>query len=84
VLVDDVLGAVLKLETEVARPLGITVAQVALAWILHQEGVASAIVGATEPDQVRENVGAAEVDLDRETLERVEAIMGPFATRAQT
>jgi aryl-alcohol dehydrogenase-like predicted oxidoreductase len=82
-LADDVLGAVERLRLEVAEPGGWSVAQVALAWLLHQDGVASAIVGATRPEQVRENVAAADVELDAEALERVEAIMGPFGRRGQ-
>ena len=83
VLADEVLEAVDRLRTEVAEPRGLSVAQVALAWILHQEGVASAIVGATRPEQVREDVAAAGIELEPETLGRIEAIMGPFARRAQ-
>ncbi len=84
VLADDVLVAVGRLRTEVAEPLGLTTAQLSLAWLLHRDGVASAIVGATRPEQVRENVAAADVELDELTLERIEAIMGPYATRAQS
>ena len=82
VLRDEPLTAVQRLEEEVARPLGISVAQLSLAWVLHREGVASAIVGASRPEQVEENVAAADVDLDRETLHRIEEIMGPFARQA--
>ena len=59
---------------EIARSGGITVAQLALAWTLHQEGVASAIFGATTPDQVDENIGAADVALDDATLDAIEEI----------
>ena len=48
--------------------LGITVSQLALAWVLREENVASAIVGASRPEQVRENAAAAEVDLDPATI----------------
>lgn len=84
VLRDDVLEAVGRLEEEVAGPLGVTVAQLALAWTLHREGVTSAIVGATRPEHVEENVAAADLDLDDEILARIEAIMGPYARRAQS
>lgn len=83
VLTDDVLRAVERLRQEVADPLGITVAQLALAWTLHQEGIASAIVGATRPEQVEENVAAAEIELDEEVLDRIAGIMDPFRIRAQ-
>lgn len=83
VLEDDVLDAVRSLG-EVAGKLGITTAQLALAWILRRDGIASAIVGATRPEQVEENLAAADVELDDATLERVEEIMGPFRDRAQS
>ncbi|MFQ5746334.1 MAG: aldo/keto reductase family protein [Gemmatimonadota bacterium] len=83
VLEGDVLEAVARLEREVATPMGITVAQLSLAWILRQPGIASAIVGATRIGQVEENVAAAEIELDAETLERIEAIIGPFGMRNQ-
>ena len=59
---------------ELARSGGITVAQLALAWTLHQEGIASAIFGATTPEQVEENVGDADVALDDATLNAIEEI----------
>lgn len=82
VLGDDVLEAVARLAS-LARERGLSVAQLALAWTLHQEGIASAIVGATTVEQVEENVQAAGVDLDPETRQRIEEIMGPFRTRKQ-
>ncbi len=80
---DEVLEAVQRLRTEVAEPLGLTVAQLSLAWLLHREGVASTIVGATDPAQVEENVGAADVELDPEAMAAVEEIVGPHATAMQ-
>jgi aryl-alcohol dehydrogenase-like predicted oxidoreductase len=62
--------------TERLRPIaertGITVGQLALAWVAHQPGVTSAIAGSRKPDHVRENAGAGGVELDRETLEEIE------------
>jgi aryl-alcohol dehydrogenase-like predicted oxidoreductase len=58
----------------VSERLGITVAQLALAWVLHEENVAAVIVGASRPEQVRENAAAADIDLDEETFAEVEAI----------
>jgi aryl-alcohol dehydrogenase-like predicted oxidoreductase len=84
VLRDDVLRAVERLEEEVAEPMGVTPAQLALAWVLHQDGVDSALVGATSPGQVEENVAAADLELGGEVLERIEEIMGPFRVRAQS
>lgn len=82
-LTDDVLGAVARLEREVAGPLGLTVAQLALAWTLRREIVASAIVGASRPEQVDENAAAADTHLDDRTLQRVEEILGPFGRLKQ-
>ncbi|MFQ5680304.1 MAG: aldo/keto reductase family protein [Gemmatimonadota bacterium] len=83
VLEGDLLQAVRRLEREVAEPRNLTVGQLSLAWALHQEGITSAIVGATRPEQVEENVAAAQVELGEDALARVDEIMGPFALRAQ-
>ncbi len=83
VLVDDVLRAVDRLDREVASELGLTVGQLSLAWLLHQPGIASAIVGATTPDQVEENASAAGVQLTPEILARIDGIMAPFRVQNQ-
>ena len=80
---DDVLRAVQRLDEEVAAPMRISVAQLALAWILDRAGVTSAIVGATEPRQVEENVAAAGVELDPAATDAIEEIMGPHRTVMQ-
>ncbi|MFD0712830.1 aldo/keto reductase family protein [Paenibacillus sp. GCM10027626] len=59
----------------VAGELGITVGQLAIAWILRQPNVASALVGASRPEQVEENVKASGVVLSSEVLERIEQIL---------
>jgi aryl-alcohol dehydrogenase-like predicted oxidoreductase len=59
----------------VAERLGITMAQLALAWVLREPNVASAIIGATRPEQVEENVGAVGVELDDATLAEIDAIL---------
>ena len=51
-------------------------AQLALAWVLREPNVASAIIGASRPEQVAENAGAAGVRLDEETLHRIDEILG--------
>jgi aryl-alcohol dehydrogenase-like predicted oxidoreductase len=64
----------------IADGLGLTMAQLALAWILRQENVASAIVGATRPDQVTDNAAASGVELDAETLRMIDdALEGSVA-----
>lgn len=61
--------------TVLADGHGISVGQLALAWILRRPEVSCAIVGATRPDQLKENVAAAEVELDAGTLEKIEKIL---------
>jgi aryl-alcohol dehydrogenase-like predicted oxidoreductase len=58
--------------------LGITTAQLALAWILREPNVASAIVGSSRPEQLRDNAAASDVDLDDATLKAVEAALAPM------
>lgn len=72
---DDVLTAVQDLEP-VADGLGITMAQLALAWVLREPGISSAIVGASRPEQVKENVAASGVELAEDVLEHIDEILG--------
>jgi aryl-alcohol dehydrogenase-like predicted oxidoreductase len=74
-LEEDVLETVQRL-VPVAERLGITMAQLALAWVLREENVASAIVGASRPEQVRGNAAASGVELDAATLEEIDRILG--------
>jgi aryl-alcohol dehydrogenase-like predicted oxidoreductase len=60
----------------VAAELGLTPAQVALAWVLRREAVSTAIVGATSPEQVAENVAAADVEVDEAIRDRLEGLAG--------
>jgi aryl-alcohol dehydrogenase-like predicted oxidoreductase len=73
-LEDDVLETVQRL-LPVAERLGITMAQLALAWVLREENVASAIVGASRPEQVRDNASASGIELDAETLAEIDSIL---------
>jgi 1-deoxyxylulose-5-phosphate synthase len=59
----------------VAEELGLSMAQLALAWVLREENVATAIIGATRPEQVEDNAAASGVELDAETLERIDEIL---------
>ncbi|MDF2722644.1 MAG: voltage-gated potassium channel [Paenibacillus sp.] len=59
----------------VAEELGITVSQLALAWILRQPNVSSALIGASRPEQVQENVSASGIALSEETLRRIADII---------
>ena len=56
----------------IADGLGLTMAQLALAWILREPNVASAIVGASRSDQLRDNAAASDVDLDEATVRAIE------------
>jgi aryl-alcohol dehydrogenase-like predicted oxidoreductase len=56
----------------IAAKLGITVGQLALAWILRQPNVASALVGASRPEQIEENVKAVDFVLSDEVKEQIE------------
>ncbi len=56
----------------IAQELGLTIAQLALAWVLRRPEVSSAIIGATRPEQVEENAGASGVKLDANVLRRID------------
>ncbi len=60
----------------IAERSGCTVGQLALAWNFHQPGVTAAIAGSRNPDHVRSNAGAGDLDLDAVTLEELEAVLG--------
>jgi 1-deoxyxylulose-5-phosphate synthase len=68
---DDVLTAVQRV-VPIAEGLGVTMAQLALAWVLREENVASAIVGASRPEQIEENAGASGISLDDATLQAID------------
>jgi aryl-alcohol dehydrogenase-like predicted oxidoreductase len=74
-LADDVLETVQRL-VPVAERLGITMSQLALAWVLRMPDVASAIIGASRPEQVQENAAASAVELDGETLAEIDRVLG--------
>jgi aryl-alcohol dehydrogenase-like predicted oxidoreductase len=71
--------AVVEQLRPIADRLGITVAQLSLAWTFHQPGVTAAIAGSRNPDHVAQNAQAGEVRLDQATLDEIEAIipLGP-------
>jgi len=77
---DDVLEAVQRLRP-IADGLGITLPQLALAWVLREPNVASAIVGASRPEQVDANVAASGVELDESTLRAIDDALGGVADR---
>jgi 1-deoxyxylulose-5-phosphate synthase len=77
---DDVLEAVQKL-VPIAEALGITMAQLALAWVLREDNVASAIAGASRPEQVEENAAASGIELDEATLQAIDDAVADVAVR---
>ncbi len=73
-LTDENIAKVIALG-KVARSLGITLAQLALAWILRLPEISCAIVGATKIDQLNENLKASGIKLEQSTLEEIERIL---------
>ncbi len=59
----------------IAEPLGITMAQLALAWNAAQPGVTSAIAGSRDPDHARDNAAAGDVELDAQTLSDIDVVL---------
>jgi aryl-alcohol dehydrogenase-like predicted oxidoreductase len=72
---DDVLKAVQKLKP-IAEKNGLTMGQLSIAWVLSNPNVSSAIMGATKPSQVKENVKAAGVKLSAATLAEIDKALG--------
>ena len=79
-LEDEILEAVQRLRP-IADEAGLTMSQLALAWILRQPNVASAIIGATRPEQVHDNAAAAGVQLSEDTLAAIDEAVGAVAVR---
>jgi aryl-alcohol dehydrogenase-like predicted oxidoreductase len=77
---DDVLTHVQRLRP-IAEEAGMSMARLAIAWVLQNPNVASAIIGASRPEQVRENVKAAGVRLDADLLKRIDDALAPIVQR---
>jgi aryl-alcohol dehydrogenase-like predicted oxidoreductase len=75
---DDLLRAVENLRP-IAKKLDLTMAQLAVAWVLQNPNVSSAIIGATKPDQIKENVKAAGVKIPSEIMLEIDTVIGRFA-----
>ncbi len=73
-LSNETLAAVQKLRP-IAEGVGLTMSQLALAWILRQPNVSACLVGATRPEQVEDNVKASGVRLDEATLDAIDAAL---------
>ncbi|MFF3785379.1 aldo/keto reductase family protein [Streptomyces sp. NPDC001933] len=77
---DDVLERVQRLRP-LADGAGLSLAQLAVAWVLQNSNVSAAIIGASRPEQVAENAAAAGVTLDAELLKRIDEILDPVVER---
>jgi aryl-alcohol dehydrogenase-like predicted oxidoreductase len=77
---DEVLAKVQRL-VPIAEDLGVTMAQLALAWVLREDNVAAAIVGASRPEQVEENAGASGISLDDATLQAIDEAVADVVVR---
>ncbi|KIS25617.1 aldo/keto reductase [Arthrobacter sp. SPG23] len=82
---DEVLTGVQQLKP-IAEEAGLTMAQLSIAWVLQNKNVASAIMGASRPEQIAGNVAAAGVKLDQAILDKIDDAIGSLAERdpAQT
>jgi aryl-alcohol dehydrogenase-like predicted oxidoreductase len=76
----QVLEAVQRLRP-IAQDAGVTMVQMALAWVLRLDNVASAIVGATRPEQVHANTSASGIVLGDETLAAIDEALGDVFVR---
>jgi aryl-alcohol dehydrogenase-like predicted oxidoreductase len=77
---EPVLTAVAGLGT-LAAEAGLTPAQLAVAWVLRNPNVSAAIIGASRPEQVRDNAGAAGKKIDAELMRRIDEVLGDVVTR---
>ncbi len=77
---DDVLERVQRL-VPVAEQAGLSLAQLAIAWVLANDNVSSAIIGASRPEQVTENVKASGVKLDADAMAAIDDALGDIAER---
>jgi aryl-alcohol dehydrogenase-like predicted oxidoreductase len=77
---DDVLQAVQQLQP-IADDLGLTLAALSVAWVLQNSNVSAAIIGASRPEQVTQNVKAAGVKLEADVLARIDDVLGGLVER---
>jgi aryl-alcohol dehydrogenase-like predicted oxidoreductase len=76
----DILTRIQEL-APIAADLGLSMAQLAVAWTMQNPNVSAAIIGATRPEQVSDNVKAAGVRLDDDVLERIDKVLGDVVER---
>jgi aryl-alcohol dehydrogenase-like predicted oxidoreductase len=79
-MTDDILTRVQQLRP-IAEDLDLTMAQLAIAWVLQNGNVSAALVGATRPEQVAENVKAAGVTIPDDAMKRIDEVLGDVVVR---
>jgi aryl-alcohol dehydrogenase-like predicted oxidoreductase len=79
-LADDVLTRIQRLKP-LAADADLTMAQIALAWVLGTEGVSAAVIGASQPVQVFENANGSGIKLDRDLRTQIDEILDPVVWR---
>jgi aryl-alcohol dehydrogenase-like predicted oxidoreductase len=77
---EDILTRVQHLQP-IADELGLTMAQLAIAWVLQNTNVAAAIIGASRPEQVRDNAKASGVEIPAELMTRIDEVLGDVVER---
>lgn len=77
---DDVLTRVQGLRP-IADELGLSMAQLAVAWVLQNQNVAAAIIGASRPEQIAENVKASGVEIPAVLMARIDDVLGDVVER---
>ena len=79
-MTDEVLTAVQRLKP-IAAEAGLTMPQLAIAWVLQHDYVSAALVGASRPEQLAENVKASGVELGGDVMEAIDAALGQVVAR---
>ena len=77
---EEVLARVQGLRP-IADELGLSMAQLAVAWVLQNDNLAAAIIGASRPEQVAENVKASGVEIPAELMRRIDEVLGDVVVR---
>ncbi|WP_027504657.1 aldo/keto reductase family protein [Rhodococcus sp. UNC23MFCrub1.1] len=77
---DETLTRVQKLKP-IADDLGITMSQLAIAWVLANDNIAAALVGASRPEQIADNVKAQDVTLDADVLAKIDEALGDIVEK---
>jgi aryl-alcohol dehydrogenase-like predicted oxidoreductase len=79
-MTEPILNAVQKLQP-IAKKVDLTLAQLAIAWVLQNPNLSSAIIGATKPSQIKENIKAAGVKLDKSIMDEIDLVIGGVVER---